>query len=60
MDKKKFNFFYQVRNCVNNLDPTFCTSGENPYEIRFAATERSAAHAVFKVEGRNREYSPCK
>ncbi|XP_052079552.1 uncharacterized protein LOC127717769 isoform X3 [Mytilus californianus] len=46
-----------TRNCVNNLDPTFCTPGNNPFLIKFEAQQKSGAHVVFRIEGKNGQYS---
>lgn len=46
-----------TRNCFNRLDPTFCTAGSRPLIIRFEAKQKSSAHVVFRVEGRNGQYT---
>lgn len=51
------NFVFQTRNCFNRLDPTFCTAGSRPLIIRFEAKQKSSAHVVFRVEGRNGQYT---
>ncbi|CAC5382969.1 unnamed protein product [Mytilus coruscus] len=46
-----------TRNCVNNLDPTFCTPGNNPFLIKFEAQQKSGTHVVYRIEGKNGQYS---
>lgn len=48
-----------TRNCFNNLDPTICSNRSQPFIIKFTAGEKSAAHVIIRVEGRNGPYAPA-